>query len=406
MERPLPRFTRARARKLKVADLKLHLQLQWRGLATDGKKDKLKTRLADAVSHQVAVLDQLPGKARRTTAAGPSSRSEPVEFEPIDRSKIERPVWTGPKGKFEPADHLDLTPDSHPMAYFNAFYDSSMRKDIVQNSIKYQGFLQMSKGAEARHPDAPRMDLRSVAFFHATLLLQGLNPVPSQRHLHHSSFSLKGHRAADLWARDEWIQVKAHFHVSDPALAPKFGDAKFDELYKVRPLLDHFLTNCVANVKPGREASIDEITIGFQGHHARLKQRCGKFKRAGDGFQVSCLSTDSCGFSQTWYVVSEYDDVHVSPCRVSFLRRMPLSCVAATFSMLFSAGTTPCLCLTRHSRHYTTGASFFSQKCRAMEARFTGTTSTPRAWWRQKLQLVASARLRSRPAPTPARPSR
>ena len=32
--------------------------------------------------------------------------------------------------------------------------------------------------------------------------------------------------------------------------------------------------------------SIDEITIGFQGHHARLKMRCGKFKRAGDGFQV------------------------------------------------------------------------------------------------------------------------
>ena len=274
--------------KLKVAELKLHLQ--WRGLATSGKKDELKARLADAISQNVAVLDQLPGGAPRTAAAGPSRRSEPVEFEPIDANKIDRPVWTGPVGKFEPADHLNLAPDSHPMTYVNAFYDPSMRGEIVQNSIKYQGFLQMSKGAEAPYPDAPRMDLRSVAFFHATLLLQGLNPVPSQRHLHHSSFSLKGHRAADLWARDEWIQVKAHIHVSDPAVAPKFGDAKFDELYKVRPLLDHILTKCVANVKPGREASIDEITIGFQGHHARLKQRCGKFKRAGDGFQVSCLS--------------------------------------------------------------------------------------------------------------------
>ena len=35
---------------------------------------------------------------------------------------------------------------------------------------------------------------------------------------------------------------------------------------------------------------IDEITIGFQGNHARLKLRCGKFKRAGDGFQVRAKS--------------------------------------------------------------------------------------------------------------------
>ena len=40
------------------------------------------------------------------------------------------------------------------------------------------------------------------------------------------------------------------------------------------------------------EFSIDEITIGFQGHHARLKLRCGKFKRAGEGCQV-CSHTHS-----------------------------------------------------------------------------------------------------------------
>jgi hypothetical protein len=70
-------------------------------------------------------------------------------------------------------------------------------------------------------------------------------------------------------------------------MAPKHGTREWDELVKVRPFLDEYLKRCVANISDhGRRFSIDEITIGFQGHHARLKQRCGKFKRAGDGFQV------------------------------------------------------------------------------------------------------------------------
>lgn len=54
-------------------------------------------------------------------------------------------------------------------------------------------------------------------------------------------------------------------------------------------MLDEYLRRCLDNISSrGRTFSIDEITIGFQGHHARLKMRCGKFKRAGDGFQVRC----------------------------------------------------------------------------------------------------------------------
>ena len=50
---------------------------------------------------------------------------------------------------------------------------------------------------------------------------------------------------------------------------------------------------CQKNVTGGKTRSIDEITIGFQGSHARLKQRCGKFKRAGDGFQANSLAPEA-----------------------------------------------------------------------------------------------------------------
>ena len=68
-----------------------------------------------------------------------------------------------------------------------------------------------------------------------------------------------------------------------------YGTAAWDELHKVRPLLDAYLAACVKNIEAGRKFSIDEITIGFQGHHVRLKLRCGKFKRAGDGFQADAI---------------------------------------------------------------------------------------------------------------------
>lgn len=62
----------------------------------------------------------------------------------------------------------------------------------------------------------------------------------------------------------------------------------------MRPFLDAYLKNCIKNVVAGRKFSIDEITIGFQGHHAKLKVklRCGKFKRAGDGFQADAIVLD------------------------------------------------------------------------------------------------------------------
>ena len=130
---------------------------------------------------------------------------------------------------------------------------------------------------------------RTNALAHATLLLQGLNPLPDQRRMFSHSFAYKSHRSGDMLTRDEWVAWKAFFHISDPSGAPAFGAKDWDELYKVRPMLDEYLRNCIKNISGGRVCSIDEVTIGFQGHHARLKLRCGKFKRAGDGFQADAI---------------------------------------------------------------------------------------------------------------------
>ena len=268
--------------KLKVAELKLHLA--WRGLSEAGLKADLLERLTQALADNVAVLEALPGRAR--PSGGAASAAPQELWQALDATQVDRPVWTGPDGMFEPT-NKDLKSTTHPFEYMDEFYPKSFREQEVTNSKRYRGFLKLMDNDV--YPGAADMTLATNALAHSTLLLQGLNPVPSQRHLHTSGFAIKGHRAADLLSRDEWKAWKAHFHVSNPQVSPKYGTREWDELHKVRPLLDDFLRNCLKNVKGGRKASLDEITIGFQGHSARLKQRCGKFKNAGDGFQADAI---------------------------------------------------------------------------------------------------------------------
>lgn len=270
---------------LKVDDLKRHLW--WRNLSQKGLKPELAKRLEQAIGDEVPVMSV--DEARSLVASGkapPAAAAENTQWEAVDQSKIDRPVYTGEE-KFVPNPSLRLQSHTHPFVYMESFYPQSLRKLEVENSDKYRGYIK-SQGKEV-YRGMPDISMRTNSLAHATLLCQGASPVPDQRRMWTRSFFFKGHRGGDLMHREEWKTWKAYFHISDPVGVPALGSRAFDELHKVRPLLDEYLKRCLANITDrGRRFSIDEITIGFQGHRARLKQRCGKFKRAGDGFQV-CL---------------------------------------------------------------------------------------------------------------------
>ena len=261
---------------LKVADLKVHLW--WRKQIQSGNKPDLVARL------QKAIDENVPLRGVEEAVNAPSGGvAQSAQWESLDSTKIERPVYTGSE-KFVPNPRLGLTPQTHPFEYMNAFYPKKIRDLEVKNSEIYRGHVKTQ--LKEVYKGQPDITERTNSLAHGVLLVQGLNPVPDQRRMFSKSFAYKDHRTSDMLTRDEWCVWKAYFHVSDPCVAPKYGTKEWDELHKVRPMLEEYLKNCVANVTGGRSFSIDEITIGFQGHHARLKLRCGKFKRAGDGFQV------------------------------------------------------------------------------------------------------------------------
>ncbi|KAL1495815.1 hypothetical protein AB1Y20_016675 [Prymnesium parvum] len=88
--------------------------------------------------------------------------------------------------------------------------------------------------------------MKTNSLAHCMLLLQGLHPMPDQRRVFRRSFAFKGDRSEDLMRRDDWIAWKATFHISHPGRAPKFGAQDWDELYKVRPMLEEYMKSCDA----------------------------------------------------------------------------------------------------------------------------------------------------------------
>lgn len=270
---------------LKADELREHLA--WRGLSKSGNKPELQARLQRAIADKAELLSLDAFRARYGAGAAQAQvATAAAQWEPVDPSKISRPEYTGPE-KFLPNPALGFTPSTHPFTYMNAFYPKRVRDTEVENSKRYRGWIKAMYKEIYASADDPTTHSNSLA--HATLLLQGLNPVPDQRKMWSNSFAYKSHRGADLLTRNEWKAWKAFFHISHPGQAPAYGTKYWDELHKVRPMLDAYLEACINNVTAGRKFSIDEITIGFQGHHARLKLRCGKFKRAGDGFQADAI---------------------------------------------------------------------------------------------------------------------
>ena len=291
--------------RLTKAELVEHLEVRGRGrrVARNNSKSEHAECLVQTLREQVAVNKDLVAArlAKQSSAAAATSQQQPRRGEktkkgknermwlPLDPSKIDRPVHAGDVA-FRPSPSVGLRAAAHPFKWFNKFLTKEFRLLLVANTNKYKGYVAAS--GSNKYAYAAPIQLIDVDFFLAMQFLNALNPVPSFRSVHSVSWSRKGVRAADLLPRDRWVQMRALIHISAPLEAPSPGTAKWDVLHKVRPLIDHLLDNSQANVIASKACSIDEMTIGFQGHHGALKQRCHRYKRAGDGFQADALCLD------------------------------------------------------------------------------------------------------------------
>jgi len=278
------------------------------------------------------------GEAGGTTVppappAASGSQTQAPTFEDLDPDNAPtRPAFSGETEDWELTPEVDLSHEAHPVEFFLLMLSLAYWKAVAANSNKYMGKCRME--GVTKYPDAKKFTLATVFLYVAALICNGLNPSISQEFLFRDSLAFNGSPIKQFLTRERWREVRAFIHISDPnpLVARARGHPNFDELHKVRPLLVEFMSNAQRLVRPGKCLAIDEITIGFQGHQSALKQRCGKFKKAGDGFQADAVVLAG-GF--VWAFVFRGDNT--APTIVKALSPLHNRCLYI-LSMLFATG--------------------------------------------------------------------
>ena len=217
----------------------------------------------------------------------------------------ERAAWEGEDRPTlgEDLAHLKWTDD--PVAWFKPFDAPDSEYELrATNSEKYRSFRHgrdMDGVGKRSYGDACKIEVADMRMLDAFILLSGLDPAVSRRHIYDSNrLAIIGHRGAELLNLQRLQMLRKFHHPSDPFAKKEKGQPGYDNLHQVSPMLKSFSQTCRSPrlVKGGRDKAGDEQTLAGQMAAAdALKQACGKYKAAGDGLQADavCYAGGSLG---------------------------------------------------------------------------------------------------------------
>jgi hypothetical protein len=202
----------------------------------------------------------------------------------------------------------ELGPNSHPADWFEAFIPKkksrhgyfSIEQCTSWTNFKAQAICNAGEGG-LMYPDFKPFTVDEIMQFLGLFLLNGLAPSPTLE----AKFKCQAddpvfgndfvHRAFGNNAERRLRMFKNFFSCCEPTYT-KPDKTKYPN-YKVEPLLKHAMEVSKKAVILGRNLSVDEQTMGFQGKHED-KMRIS-YKNEGDGFQ--CDAICSKGYTYTFY---------------------------------------------------------------------------------------------------------
>ena len=94
-----------------------------------------------------------------------------------------------------------------------------------------------------------------------------------------------------VMARNRFEELSQYLHFTNSETEPPRGDANFDRLFKIRPILSIVLNNIQNAYEPSKNLSVDEAMIAFKG---RLSFRPKNAERLQGGDTLRVQSVQSC----------------------------------------------------------------------------------------------------------------
>ncbi|XP_023019185.2 piggyBac transposable element-derived protein 4 [Leptinotarsa decemlineata] len=141
-------------------------------------------------------------------------------------------------------------------------------------------------------------------------LMMGLTKKSSYRDYWSSSIQMRDPYISSSMSRDRFDWLLSNIHLNDNTVQPKKGEAGFDKLYKLRPLIDILSKTYLESYKPNEHQSIDESMVKFKGRIGF--RQCMPMKPVKRGYKI-WIRADQSGFvSQFQVYTGKYDGVQES----------------------------------------------------------------------------------------------
>ena len=151
--------------------------------------------------------------------------------------------FNGPPFPDPPENDLD------PKKYFDMFFNNELIETISEQTNLYS--VQISG-------KSTQTNIQEVEQFLGIMVLMGIIKYPTYRMYWSPGTRIPS--IADVMSINRFENLKRYFHIADNSKMPKQGEANYDKLYKVRPMLHSLVSKCRA-VPSEEYHSIDEQVI-------------------------------------------------------------------------------------------------------------------------------------------------
>ena len=158
-------------------------------------------------------------------------------------------------------DHT-LPVNATPYNYFCLLLPETFWTDVALQTNVYAEQRQQNKGQDKTWKETTAVEMKLFIFIQ---FMFGIHRMLETAMYWSSDPLLWVSAIADVMSKGRFRKLSQYFHLNDNSAAVPKGQPEYDALFKVRPLLDAITVNSRAHYFPGRDISIDEAMIKFNG---------------------------------------------------------------------------------------------------------------------------------------------
>ena len=160
-----------------------------------------------------------------------------------------------------PAHSLPL--DASELSYFLLLFTIGMITRLVLETNLYAEQCQTARGVRDSAWHATTIE--EMRAYIGVNILMGFHQLPEIDHYWSSDDMLGVPGVMKIMAKHRFKKMTQYFHANDNSTTAARGDAGYDPLHKVRPLLSSASSSFARRYRPGKDLSIDEAMIAFKG---------------------------------------------------------------------------------------------------------------------------------------------